>query len=46
MNDEHLHTSFVLPRGSYGTIEALVEIFSEHEETHARQIREIITKGK
>lgn len=46
MNDEQLHTTFVLPWGAHGTIEDLVEIFTEHEETHAREIREIITKGK
>jgi DinB family protein len=46
MTDEQLHTSFVLPWGAHGTIENLVEIFTEHEETHAREIREIIEKGK
>ena len=46
MTDEQLHTPFVLPWGPQGTIEYLVEIFTEHEETHAREIREIIAKGK
>ena len=46
MTDEQLHTPFVLPGGPQGTIEDLVEIFTEHEETHAREIREIISKGK
>ena len=46
MTDEQLHTSFVLPWGAYGTIENLVEIFTEHEETHAKEIREILIKGK
>lgn len=45
MTDEQLHTSFVLPWGTHGTIEDLVEIFTEHEETHAKEIREIIEKG-
>jgi len=30
--------------GEHGTIEDLVEIFTEHEETHAKEIREIIEK--
>lgn len=46
MTDEQLHTPFVLPWGAHGTIENLVEIFTEHEETHAREIREIIANGK
>jgi len=46
MTDAQLHTPFVLPWGAYGTIENLVEIFTEHEETHAKEIREIITKEK
>jgi hypothetical protein len=46
MNEEQLHTPFVLPWGEHGTIEDLVEIFTEHEETHAKEIREIIEKGK
>lgn len=45
MTDEQLHASFVLPWGAHGTIENLVEIFTEHEETHAREIRAIIEKG-
>lgn len=45
MTDEQLHTSFILPWGAHGTIENLVKIFTEHEETHAREIREIIEKG-
>ena len=44
MTDEQLHTPFVLPWGSQGTIEDLVEIFTDHEETHAKEIREIIQK--
>jgi hypothetical protein len=44
MTDEQLHTPFVLPWGTNGTIEDLVEIFTEHEETHAKEIREIIEK--
>jgi len=44
MTDEQLHTSFVFPWGENGTIEDLVEIFTEHEETHAKEIREIIEK--
>ncbi len=45
MTDEQLHQPFTLPWGGSGTIEDLVEIFTEHEETHAREIREIILKG-
>jgi len=44
MTDEQLHTLFGLPWGGQGTIEDLVEIFTEHEETHAKEIREIIEK--
>ena len=44
MTDEQLHTPFVFPWGSQGTIEDLVEIFTEHEETHAREIRQILEK--
>lgn len=46
MTDEQLHTAFVFPWGDNGTIEDLVEIFTEHEETHAQEIRAIIEKGK
>jgi len=46
MTDEQLHTPFGFPWGGQGTIEDLVEIFAEHEETHAKEIREIIEKGK
>jgi hypothetical protein len=45
MTDQQLHTAFVLPWGSHGTIENLVEIFTEHEETHAKEIRAILEKG-
>lgn len=44
MTDEQLHTPFVLPWGSRGTIEDLVEIFADHEQTHAKEIREIIER--
>lgn len=46
MTEEQLHTSFVAPWGAYGTVEELVEIFTEHEETHAREIRAIIEKSR
>ena len=46
MTDEQLHTTFGFPWGESGTIEDLVEIFTEHEETHAKEIRAIIEKGK
>lgn len=46
MTDEQLHTPFGFPWGGQGTIEDLVEIFTEHEETHAKEIREIIEKGQ
>ena len=45
MSDEQLHTAFILPWGAHGTIEDLVETFTEHEETHAKEIREILEKG-
>ena len=44
MTEEQLQTRFTLPWGAQGTIENLVEIFTEHEETHAREIGEIIQK--
>jgi hypothetical protein len=44
MTEEQLHTHFTLPWGAQGTIEGLVEIFTEHEETHAKEIREMIEK--
>jgi len=46
MTDEQLHTPFGFPWGGQGTIEDLVDIFVEHEETHAKEISEIIEKGK
>lgn len=46
MTDDQLHTAFVLPWGAEGTIETLVEIFTEHEETHAKEIKEIIETMK
>jgi len=46
MTDEQLHTAFVFPWGDRGTIEDLVEIFTEHEETHAKEIHAIIENGK
>jgi len=46
MTEEQLHTRFVLPWGAQGTVEDLVEIFTEHEETHAKEIHEIIEKVK
>jgi hypothetical protein len=44
MTDEQLHTPFTLPWGAQGTIEDLVEIFTEHEETHAKEIHAILTQ--
>lgn len=46
MTEEQLHTNFVFPWGRHGKIEDLVEIFTEHEETHAQEIRLIIEKMK
>ena len=46
MTEEQLHTRFVLPWGAQGKVEDLVEIFTEHEETHAKEIHEIIEKVK
>ena len=45
MTEEQLHAHFVMPWGTQGTIETLVEIFTEHEETHAKEIRAIIEKS-
>ncbi|MGB8982381.1 MAG: DinB family protein [Anaerolineales bacterium] len=44
MTEEQLHTRFVTPWGQYATMEELVEIFVEHEETHAKEIRTILEK--
>jgi hypothetical protein len=44
LTDEQLHANFVFPWGKQGTVEDLVEIFTEHEETHAKEIRAIIEK--
>jgi len=46
MTDEQLHVPFGFPWGNHGTIEDLVEIFAEHEETHAREIRGTMEKRK
>ena len=46
MTEEQLHTRFVLPWGAHGTVEDLVEIFTEHEETHAKEIHAIIERVK
>jgi hypothetical protein len=46
ITEEQLHASFVFPWGAHGTIEDLVETFTEHEETHAREICAIIEKVK
>jgi hypothetical protein len=46
MPEDKLHAPFVFPWGQSGTIEALVEIFAEHEEEHAQEIKEIIRKEK
>lgn len=45
LTEEQLHASFVFPWGNHGSIEDLVEIFTEHEETHAKEIRAIIEKA-
>ncbi len=44
MTEVQLHTNFVLPWGAQGAIEDLVEIFAEHEGTHAKEIRAIFEK--
>jgi hypothetical protein len=46
VTDEQLHASFVFPWGPKGTVGDLVEIFTEHEETHAREIRAILDKAR
>jgi hypothetical protein len=46
LTEEQLHRPFTMPWGGEGTIETILEIFSSHEEDHAREIREIITTGK
>jgi hypothetical protein len=45
MTDGQLHTPFGFPWGGQGTIEDLVEIFTEHEETHAKEICAIFEKA-
>ncbi len=44
LTEEQLHARFVFPWGAQGAIEDLVEIFTEHEETHAKEICAIIEK--
>ncbi len=46
MTEEQLHARFVMPWGGQGTVEDLVETFTEHEETHAREIHAILQKVK
>jgi hypothetical protein len=46
MTDEQLYIPFGFPWGGQGTIEDLVEIFTEHEETHAKEIHKIIESKK
>lgn len=46
MTEKQLHTCFVTPWGQMATIEDLVATFTEHEETHAREIRTILEKVK
>jgi hypothetical protein len=46
MTKGQLHADFVFPWGARGTIEDLVEIFTEHEETHAKEIRAILERSK
>ncbi len=46
MTEEQLHTRFALPWGDHGTVEDLMEIFTEHEETHAKEIHAIIERVK
>jgi len=38
ITNEQLHTPFVLPWGQNGSIEDLVDIFVEHEQTSAKEI--------
>lgn len=45
MTEDQLHTRFVFPWGTQGTVADLVEIFTEHEETHAKEIHAIIEKA-
>jgi hypothetical protein len=45
MTEAQLHARFVFPWGNQGTIEELVEVFIEHEETHAREISAILEKA-
>ena len=46
MTEEQLHARFVMPWGKQGTVENLVETFTEHEETHAKEIHAILEKVK
>ncbi len=45
ITEEQLPTRFVAPWGEEATVEELVEIFAEHEETHAKEIRTIIERA-
>lgn len=46
MNEEQLHRPFTMPWGGEDTLESLIDMFSQHEENHAKEIREIIAAEK
>lgn len=44
MPDELMQLAMILPWGGYGKVEEIVEIFAEHEEGHAGEIRNALFK--
>ncbi len=45
LSDEQIHSQIILPWGGQAALESLIDTFSEHEETHAREIRAILQAG-
>lgn len=46
MPETKLGEPFILPWGDAGTVKAIVNIFTEHEEEHAADLRKIISDAK
>jgi len=44
MPDEKVSEKMILPWGGYDTVETIVNIFAEHEEEHAAEIRKAMLK--
>lgn len=42
LSDEQIHRQITLPWGGQASLEDLIDVFSEHEETHAGEIRAIL----